>query len=72
MSPSASFATIELVKEESCPEAVKVLWENYLKLALDEDEVVPDELKVIRRTLQWTSDTPFADVAPLGSTGREI
>lgn len=43
-----------------------------MKLALDEDEVVPNELKVIYGTLQWTWETPFADAAALGSTGRGI
>ncbi|KAL8880105.1 MAG: hypothetical protein Q9198_002419, partial [Flavoplaca austrocitrina] len=45
MSPSVSFHNIKQIKDESTPQAAKVLWGKYIASAAQESRVVPSELK---------------------------
>lgn len=46
MSPAVTFTDIERMKGGSLSEPVINFWQNYMKLAVHEDEVVPEELRV--------------------------
>ncbi|KAL8749567.1 MAG: hypothetical protein Q9184_006755 [Pyrenodesmia sp. 2 TL-2023] len=62
MSPSTTFNRIGEVKDESVPKAVTHLWNKYMKSALYQDEVVPDELKA---QLEEKFNTPMKTKGPI-------
>lgn len=72
MSPSVRFGDIELVKDKSVPKTVFDFWAKYMMLAIDEDKVVPKELKVNCSILSTDFSDSFPDVALLGSAGRQV
>lgn len=48
MSPSVFFGSIQGIKDESVPQPVKDFWNDYIKSAVTDPQVVPVELKVSR------------------------
>ncbi|KAL8941268.1 MAG: hypothetical protein Q9211_001890 [Gyalolechia sp. 1 TL-2023] len=62
MSPSITFADLEIVKGQSVLKPVTDFWNDYMKLALCEDEVVPEELK---GPLEARFNTPMKTKGPI-------
>ncbi|KAL9030031.1 MAG: hypothetical protein Q9196_001805 [Gyalolechia fulgens] len=62
MSPSITFADLEIVKGQSVLKPVTDFWNDYMKLALYEDEVVPEELK---GPLEARFNTPMKTKGPI-------
>ncbi|KAL8886626.1 MAG: hypothetical protein Q9215_005699 [Flavoplaca cf. flavocitrina] len=64
MSPSVSFHNIKQIKDESTPQAAKVLWGKYIASAAQESRVVPSELKA---PLETEYNTPKKTNGPIAN-----